>query len=169
MIVDGFDYGDGWTKATAPGPLVEWLSESREWKSRPGIHLQLFRGEKYRRPMTDAEKQAEKAKEEKVKGPSIIVDVFDSPHWPKTEMRLNEAARIAQLPEVMAEVERQRKARTVDRMDWFWYHGTIRRCAGVSTSGPQLTDNQGSTLCVSECHKITDPAFIAMLDAGAKP
>ncbi len=169
MIADGFDYGDGFTL----GEPWSWT----QWKSLDGRWVDKVSGFGYtkrcRRPMTEAEKQAEKAKDEKVKDQMIRINipVHYQPGDPTCTAHLpvSELARVAQLPEVVAEVERQRKARTVDRMDWFWYHGTIRRCSGVSTSGPQLTDNQGSTLCVSECHKINDPAFIAFLEAGVTP
>jgi hypothetical protein len=75
MIIDGIDYGDGYTKATEPGPEVEifdnegWTNNSSFNTSEfPKTGVNLFRkysdikGYKYRRPMTQAEKDAEAGK-----------------------------------------------------------------------------------------------------------
>lgn len=113
--------------------------------------------------MTEAEKQAEKAKEGKV---IITIREISNASSDKTpSIPLSEAARIAQLPEVVAEVERQRKEREIKVGDWFWASERPRKCThrdGVHTGDEKYTWRHES------CTKITDPAFIALLEKGAK-
>lgn len=77
----------------------------------------------------EAEK-AEKAKEEKVSGLKIQDKLinwpgFDAP-GADTYIPLSEAARIAQLPEVQAEVKRQEEAKRIGPGDWAF--DKIRQC-----------------------------------------
>lgn len=140
MIIDGFDYGDGWTKAICRVHGVQLLSDDGTWTSNSIMNTEYYgdvfnqkdfdeavrKGSKYRRPMTEAEKQAEKAKEEKVEKvyePFIItVNEYMGESGRPIKLRASEAARIAQLPEVVAEVERQRKEREIKVGDSVFDH-----------------------------------------------
>ena len=51
MIIDGFDYGDGYTKATKRCFGIEYLSQLfREWVRCDGVDSSLLPEYRYRRP-----------------------------------------------------------------------------------------------------------------------
>lgn len=174
---DGFDYGDGWTKAICRCPGVQLLCDDGTWTSNSIMNTEYYgdvfdqkdfdeavrKGNKYRRPMTEAEKQAEKAKEGKV---IITIREISNASSDKTpSIPLSEAARIAQLPEVVAEVERQRKERMIRLGDWYWSYGRPRKC---TADGLDHIYDGNHVSGVDHCTKINDPYFIALLEKGAK-
>lgn len=79
-----------------------------------------------------------------------------------------EATRIAQLPEVIAEVERQRAEKEIKVGDWFWTKsGTPDRAHAIGIEKPEVLGQTDKWHKVQDCPKITDPAFIALLERGA--
>lgn len=181
MIVDGFDYGDDWVPAGSGyerDRIVQWWDiDSKSWRPRwpkdshPDRASNYAAGfsirQKYRRPMTEAEKQAEKAKEEKVKEERIAIkSLLISEYGNTPSISLSEAVEISGLQCVSDEKERQRKEKEININDWYWSAGRPRKC--THRDGVHVGDGK-YTWRSESCHKITDPAFVAMLEAGAKP
>jgi hypothetical protein len=84
---------------------------------------------------------------------------------------LSEAARIAQLPEVIAEVERQRKEKEIKVGDWFrGSDGIVDRCQKFrGVCDVDIVGLSGWNWSRAQCTKIPGPPeFIAFLEAGVK-
>lgn len=154
MIIDGFDYGDGFTSGTEDN-WTDWFG-SGEWFPRMPLNLGFVKG-RCRRLMTEAEKQAEKAKEGKVEGKGH--QVFRDALAKIQAMTDEELERFVQ-PEV-PNIELQNS-------DWFWYEGSILKCSGRTPYWVQSKVTGKALLGPAFCTKITDPAFIALLEKGAK-
>jgi len=83
-------------------------------------------------------------------------------------LALSELARIAQLPEVQAEVKRQEEGKRIGPGDWFQSSsGCVDRCRH-NVDFLIVGNSTGYEFASKDCTKITDPAFIAMLEKGAK-
>lgn len=161
------DMEPGYEVATERGPGLEyWDKVAKAWvpadddPKRPLVELTF-----YRRPIPK--------KEEKKMESTVSVKVINMQQWPKivpviSTMQVSEAARIAQLPEVQAEVKRIQEEMAIGKGDWFRHKcGSIDRCEGkdrfyiIGLLMPNYHPDQ--------CTKITDPAFIAFLEEGVKP
>ncbi len=88
-------------------------------------------------------------------------------NYTEINIPISEAARIAQLPEVQAEVERQRKEREIGTGDWFRQNNTVHQCRGFDQN--KIVTMAGHRCTPSDCTKIKDPVFIAFLEEGVKP
>lgn len=178
MIVDGFDYGDGFTKASNIDGYdirVQFFSHRNVWvyrwsspeEAKGSTNADLDDQLIYRRPMTDAEKQAEKAKEEKVKEDRVAIkSLLISEYGNTPSISLSEAVEISGMQCVADEKERQRKDREIKAGDWFWAYNRPRLCTGTTEN--HIYDK---TLASekSHCKKINDKSLLAMLEAGVTP
>ena len=96
----------------------------------------------------------------------------------KAFVTISEAARIAQLPEVQAEVKRIQEEREIKVGDWA-FDGESKvffKVKWVSEKYFGIGPGTHNEISIVEfraereiCTKITDPAFIALLEAGVKP
>lgn len=119
-------------------------------------------------------KEPEKAKEEKKMENTNLIDIgavhYADFHGTPANFRIPiiEAARIAQLPEVIAEVERQRAEKEIKVGDWFWAKsGTPDRAHAIGIEKPEVLGQSDKWHKAQDCTKIHDPAFVALLERGA--
>lgn len=124
-------------------------------------------------------KEDEKDKEEKVEEDLIYLEniVLKKSLEGRIDSYLTvpEAARIAQLPEVRAEVARQEEANRIGPGDWV----VEKASRTVFCVADVITDDDGDVFLIGfpdldnghcefrapQCHKITDPELIAALNA----
>ena len=117
--------------------------------------------------------QEEKDKEAMEKTVTCSV-VNYAPYHETTTIRrvaISEAARLyLDNPEVQAEVKRIQKEREIKVGDWFWCDGKgVEKCVDLIHRSPFPIKSSRGTYSHDFCTKITDPAFIALLEAGVKP
>lgn len=155
-------------------PKVEQKEKELKSYTTQQNDTRLTMQEKYA-SLPGVKSEPEKAKEEKVE--EILIEINNAKiglvakarldtNVTKVEIRLSEAVRIAQLPEVIAEVERQRAEKEIKVGDWIQHaKGFYDKCEFVD--GAVIFCRWGGYV-VKKCTKITDPAFIALLEQGAK-
>lgn len=138
-------------------------------KKEPEPNLQELKKQadtEIRKILGDPMPEPEKAKEEKVESEWVTAD---HPKYGKISQRIDIAAVFAQLPEVIAEVERQRKEKEIGKGDWFRNEGGgVDKCR-YNDDGIVVGDSTGHESDAEDCTKIHDPAFIALLEKGSQP
>lgn len=187
------DMEPGYEVATERGPGVEWW-DGGKWVLVDSHRGPLCRSELYRRPIPKREEkkmsQPESEATREMKSymsstpPKEAAKFWNGKEWAVAMppfvttndihgcsyvTPVLEAARIAQLPEVQAEVERQRAEREIGDRDWFRHDsGAVDKC--IRRQGSIIQGLDGVCRPANTCTKIPGPPeFIAFLEEGVKP
>jgi hypothetical protein len=132
MIQDGFDYGDGYEKATEPGPdvqvlLKDFLHGGLGWHKRSEyMRTEPLDGvSKYRKPI--------KPKDEKMEKKTVIVNVIGWPSPGHVELTLAEAEKAGEeAKRIKAEIAKREE---IGPGNWVLYNCQLMRATRVTECG----------------------------------
>ena len=158
MIQDGIDYGEGYEKATEPGPYVQFCDDGI-WKYRESPEQNLLKGFVYRQPI--------KPKEEKMEKPMIKSEAKLNGVWYHVTMTLDKAEKAGEeAKRIKAEIAKREE---IGPGDWFYieYNNCIYKCASVD--GNVITTTKRNRYGRCDCRKLhPTPEVKAWLDSVIK-
>jgi hypothetical protein len=137
MIQGGFDYGDGYEKASEPGPDVECFCDGEFWSNNTKYNTSKYPNEmfdiyeftkncidfKYRKPI--------KPKDEKTEKKTVIVNVIRWSSPGHVELTLAEAEKAGEeVKRIKAEIAKREE---IGPGDWFVYdRKRVCKCKTIS-------------------------------------